>query len=76
VPKELILDNEFATLWFDSDLKAVYLFYKKTAPAEAIRDLLCRGGDILAMERAQKWLSDSRQNNRPPAEIEEWAVGT
>lgn len=76
MPKEVTFDSEYATLWFDSDLKAVCLRHKKAAPAEVVRDLLCRGGDLLAMEGARKWLSDSRENSRPPAGIEEWAVGT
>jgi hypothetical protein len=75
MPKELIFDNEYAALWYDTDLCAVYHRLKKNTPAEPMRELLIRGCDLMEEKGAQKWFSDDRENGVVPEKLEEWTVG-
>ena len=76
MPKEVILDNEYASLWYDSDLHAVRHRLKKTVPVELLRDLLARGCELMEMKGARKWLSDDRENKVVSQEIADWSLGS
>ena len=60
--KELILDNEYMTVWYYPQKKIVYHQMHKFTYGQALRDGLSAGAAILEEKGAQKWLSDDRKN--------------
>jgi len=60
--KELILDNEYITLWYYPQKKIVHHEFHKFAYGKTFQDALSAGAAILEKKGAQKWLSDDRKN--------------
>lgn len=75
MPALLILDNEFATLWYYTDSKIVHYRIKKTIQGDLIRELFNRGGEILAQNSAKKWLCDARECGVLPKRDHNWVKG-
>ena len=60
--KELILDNEYITVWYHPLKKIVHHEFHKFTYGKTLRDALSAGAAILEDKGAQKWLSDDRKN--------------
>ncbi len=71
--KLTILDNEFATLWYYTDTKIVHHQIKKYIYGNHLQELLNKGTETLQQNKAQKWLSDDRNNNALTSQDQEWA---
>ena len=56
----VVLDNEYATLWFHEDSKIVHHKFKKYIHGEMLRQLLTKGYETLKQKNAKRWLSDDR----------------
>ncbi len=70
---EVILDNEYATVWYHPDGQIVHHQYHKFIHGEKFREVLTFGADILEARGATKWLSDDRLNSALPKEDGTWA---
>ena len=60
--KELILDNEYITLWYYPQKKIVHHEFHKFSYGKTLHDALSAGAALLEEKGAQKWLSDDRKN--------------
>ena len=60
--KELILDNEYMTVWYYPEKKIVHHQMHKFTYGQTLRDGLSAGVAILEEKGAQKYLSDDRKN--------------
>ena len=68
----VVLDNEYATLWFHEDSKIVHHKFKKYIHGEMLRQLLTKGYETLKQKNAKKWLSDDVLNGPLIKEDEAW----
>jgi hypothetical protein len=68
-----ILDNEFATLWYHTDMKIIHHYIKKYIYGEKLQELFAKGTEILQKYKAEKWLSDDRNNNALTLQDQAWA---
>ena len=59
--KELILDNEYMTVWYYPHKKIVHHEFHKFTYGKTLYDGLSAGAAILEEREAQKWLSDHRK---------------
>lgn len=59
---DLILDNEYVTLWYYPELKIVHHRMHQMPDSTAFRELLSAGANVVERHRAPKWLSDDRNN--------------
>jgi hypothetical protein len=73
MPKNQIMDNEFATLWYDTEKKIIHHQIKKWIKGDELKKLFNKGYDVLKQNNAQKWLSDDRNNSVLGPEDEKWA---
>jgi len=71
--KRIILDNEYATLWYHSDTRIVHHKIKKYIFGQPLQELLSKGTEVLRQNKAEKWLSDDRSNNALTPEDQNWA---
>ena len=71
----VVLDNDYATLWFHEDTKIVHHKVKKYIHGETLRQLLTKGYETLKQKNAKKWLSDDALNGPLLKEDEAWAKG-
>jgi hypothetical protein len=62
VDKEVVLDNEYITIWYYPQKKIVHHEFHKFTYGKTFQDALSEGAAILEKNRAQKWLSDDRKN--------------
>ena len=60
--KQVILDNEFITLWFHPDSKIIHHEFHKFTQGQTLRDCLSTGAEQMELKKANKWLSDDRKN--------------
>ncbi len=60
--KEIIFDNEFATMWYYPDQKIVAHHIKRFIYGEAFYKFLLTGTELMRKHKAQKWLSDDRDS--------------
>jgi hypothetical protein len=60
--KELILDNEYMTVWYYPQKKIVHHQMHKFTYGQALRDGLSAGAAIFEERGAQKFLADDRKN--------------
>ena len=72
---EVIIDNEYATLWYYPDAGIVHHKWKKYIYGEHFRAVLNRGAEIFEQRGATKWLSDDRLNSALPKDDGIWALG-
>jgi len=72
--KQIVLDNEFATLWYYPQLKIVHHKFHKFIFGDNFRMTLSKGAEFFEKEKCSKWLSDDRGNSALPAEDSEWAT--
>lgn len=71
---QVIIDNEYATLWYHPQGKIVHHQFHKFIHGDAFREVLNRGLDAFTTYGAQKWLSDDRHNSTLTKEDGEWAI--
>jgi len=72
--KELILDNDYMTLWYYPGKKIVHHQFHKFTYGKALRDGLSAGAALLEEKGAQKWLSDDRKNTGLGKEDMNWTA--
>ena len=60
--KEIVVDNEFITVWYYPETKIIHHQFHKFVHGQTFRDALTAGAESLKKNRAQKWLSDDRKN--------------
>lgn len=70
---QIVLDNDYATLWYHPEKKIVHHMMKKFTGGKDLRELLDKGYDLLKTNGASSWLSDDRNNGALSAADEEWA---
>lgn len=59
---EVIIDNDFATLWYHPEKKIVHHKFHKFMFGQPFRDVLMKGLELFKEKGCQKWLSDDRAN--------------
>ena len=73
MPSIVILDNEYATVWYHEESKMVHHHIKKWVSGESLKTVLNEGYKALKKNGATKWLSDDRLNGALKKEDEDWA---
>ena len=73
MPRQLISDTEYATLWYYPESRIVRHKWKKFIHGDEFRNVLENGLEIFKKESANKWLSDDRENSALPTEDVDWA---
>jgi hypothetical protein len=71
--RELLLENEFASLWFYPETGIVHHEFHKPISGQAFKEVLLLGLTLFQDGRAKKWLSDDRANTMLPPEDSEWS---
>lgn len=71
---EIIVDNEWATVRFETKDRYVYHTFHKPISGKFFRDTLNAGLDALINNHATKWLSDDRKNADFPPDDVQFAV--
>lgn len=72
--KEVVLDNEYITVWYYPDKKIIHHQFHKFTCGKDLQDGLSEGATILEKNRARKWLSDDRKNTVIGKEDMEWTA--
>ncbi len=72
---EVILDNEYATLWYHPEAGIVHHKWHRYVYGERFREVLNTGYELFKSRGATKWLSDDRLNSALPKEDGIWALG-
>ena len=70
--KEIILENEYITIWYHNSKKIVHHQFHKFTYGNPFQDGLSEGAAILEKNGAKKWLSDDRQNPVMKQEDMKW----
>jgi len=71
---QVIIDNEYATLWYHPEAKIVHHQFHKFIHGAQFRAVLDTGAEIFKERGATKWLSDDRLNSALPKEDGVWAL--
>ncbi len=71
--RQTLLQNEFATVWFDAERNLVHHQFHRFIAGAAFREVLTKGLETFEKESATKWLSDDRENSALPLDDEKWA---
>ena len=61
--KEVLIDNDFAYLWYYPDTKIIHHKLKKYNYGESFRNLLLTGTEYFEKKGCKKWLSDDRNSS-------------
>lgn len=72
--KELIMDNEFISLWYYPDTKIIHHEIKKYVFGTTLQEMFVKGCDLMKEKGAKKWLSDDRNNNALTQKDTEWVT--
>jgi hypothetical protein len=73
-PVEVVLDNEWITMWYHPLPKIVHHEIHKAIRGQAFRSAITKGTETLLKHRASKWLSDDRLHFVLPQEDQEWST--
>ena len=73
-PKRLVLENEFAQLWFHPDARIVHHHFHKFIWGEAYQQILNAGLELMVREGACKWLSEKSQHSVHSRADTEWVM--
>jgi hypothetical protein len=73
-PVEVVLDNEWITVWYHPVAKIVHHQIHKAIRGQAFRTAIMTGTETLRRYGARKWLSDDRQHFVLPQEDQEWSM--
>lgn len=79
--KTVVLDKEYATLWYYPETHIVHHQFHKFIYGAPFREVLETGLKVFAEKGAHKWLSDDRKNSALPTEdlvwgLEDWSKRT
>jgi len=72
--KLLVLENEFAHVWFHSGVGAVHTQLHKFIWGDAYQEILNAGLDVLVAEGATKWLSENREATVHSRADTDWVI--
>jgi hypothetical protein len=72
---EILLSNEFATLWLYPETRIVHHQFHKAISGQAFQEVLNLGLKQFKEGRANKWLSDDRLNTILPFDDSAWSNG-
>ncbi len=72
--RRLVLENEFAHVWFHPEARIVHHQVHKFIWGEAYQQMLNDGLDALVCEGATKWLSENRDDTVHSRADTEWVV--
>lgn len=72
--KQIILEDEFASLWYYPQIKVVHHKFHKFIYGDHFKKVLSQGADFFEREGCVKWLSDDRNNSALPKEDADWAM--
>jgi hypothetical protein len=72
--KEIVVDNEFGTMWFYPGKKIIAHQIKKFIYGESLYNFLLAGTEMMRKNKAHKWLSDDRYSPVLRKEDMEWGV--
>ena len=70
--KITIFDTDQITVWYHTDKKIIHHMMHKYTHGQVFRDALMAGLEAMKKYRAQKWLSDDRNNPALGSEDTEW----
>jgi hypothetical protein len=73
-PKRLVLENEFAELWFHPGPGIVHHHFHKFIWGGAYQQILNAGLDLMVREGACKWLSENSQDSAHSRADTEWVM--
>ncbi|MEN2775507.1 hypothetical protein ABCY62_10780 [Acetivibrio clariflavus] len=63
VNKEILIDNDYATLWYYPDTKIIHHKLKKFIYGDHLKNLLTTGAEYFEKKGCKKWLSDDRNSS-------------
>jgi len=63
VKKEILIDNDAASLWYYPDKKIIHHKLKKFIYGSKFKELLETGAEYFEKEGCKKWLSDDRDSS-------------
>ncbi|MBN2529968.1 MAG: hypothetical protein JXR76_26495 [Deltaproteobacteria bacterium] len=72
--KELIVENDFYSIWYHPDSKIVHNQFHQYTYGDKFRNCLNDGLKVLEEKHAVKWLSDDRKNSAIPVADREWTM--
>lgn len=72
--KEIIIDNEFVSLWYHQEAKIIHHEIKKYVFGTELQKMFLKGSDVMKEKGAKKWLSDDRKNNALTQKDTEWVT--
>jgi hypothetical protein len=72
--KEIVLDTEYATLWYYPEAKIVHHQFHKFIYGQEFRDVLEKGLEVFQKNGATKWLADDRKNSALPTDDLKWSM--
>ncbi|HTA91201.1 MAG TPA: hypothetical protein VK745_16555 [Polyangiaceae bacterium] len=70
----LVLENEFAHLWFHPETRIVHHQFHKFIWGEAYQHVLNEGLELLVREGACKWLSENREDTVHSRADTDWVI--
>jgi hypothetical protein len=73
-PAEVVLDNQWITIWYHPVPKIVHHQVHKALRGQAFRSAINKGTETLQKYGATKWLSDDRHHYVLPREDQEWST--
>jgi SpoIIAA-like len=73
MPPRVLIENEYATLWYHADGRIVHHKVHKPIQGPPFREMLTRGAELFEKNGAQKWLSDDRGNAALHPDDSKWA---
>ena len=69
---KVVLQAEECSLWYHPEIKLVHHCMHRPMSSKAFRDMLSQGAEVLAANRATKWLSDDRTHKVLSPEDADW----
>jgi hypothetical protein len=72
MPKKVLLDNEWVTIWYHGDTKIIHHQFHQYIYGEKFRECLNTGTEMMKKHGAKKWLSDDRNNAAMSKEDMAW----
>jgi hypothetical protein len=72
--KEVVLDNEYITIWYYQKKNIIHHQFHKFTYGKALRDGLSEDAAIIEKKSVQKLLSDDRKNTVISKEDKEWTA--
>jgi len=70
--KQVIIDNEFLSMWYYPEDKIIHHKFHQFMYGDHFRDGLMKGAEAMEKYKANKWLSDDRDNSAITPEDKEW----